>query len=95
MKDLHTPERLAGESLERYHHRLYVSGLVAKNGKLLKGHKASLSKQVRRKLTDAIGTRQMKKVLRKAREDHRAKVAADQDATRATSINPLITPNAY
>lgn len=83
LDQIHTPERLEGESLPEYRSRQRMSRLVAQRTKLLgtpkQPHRASAAKRARRELVAAVGIRQARMALRQARGAAR-KVVEDQHA---------------
>ena len=68
---LYRPDRLTGESQASYHHRQRISQLAARLTKVIKNHKASPARLMRRKLVDALGIRQAKKWFRAAKAARR------------------------
>lgn len=62
--ELYVPHRLPGETLSQYHWRQKVQKMAAKQGTLLRGHKATPQKVNRGKLIEQLGARQARKTLK-------------------------------
>lgn len=76
------PERLDGEGFKTYQHRRRVGKAAAQMTRLLRNHKATQAKLMRRALVDVIGIRQAKKWLRNAKAARALAVAEQlQDST--------------
>lgn len=92
MEKLHTPERLDGETLERYHHRQHISRLAAKQSRvIIKTRNYVSPKRSRRALTGAVGARQARKALKLARM---VRASERAQAVTAEALTYLV-PNAF
>ena len=67
MTDLHTPERLPGESFDKYRERRAASRRAAKLGWRLARHAPSAHRRARRAAVKAVGIRQYKRQQYRAR----------------------------
>lgn len=74
-ENLYRPERLDGEGFKTYRHRLWVAKLGAKMTVRVESPGPSKGKSARRKLVDALGVRQAKKLIRAARALHAESLA--------------------
>ena len=83
------PERLDGEGFKTYQHRRRVSKAAAHMGRLLRGHKATQAKLMRRALVNAIGIRQAKKWLRNAKAARRAQEVVERLQDSSLTMEPV------
>lgn len=67
MTNLHTPERLPGESFDKYRERRAASRRAARLGMKLARHTASAHRRARRAAVKAVGIRQYKRQQYRAR----------------------------
>jgi hypothetical protein len=67
MTNLHTPERLPGESFDKYRERRVASRRAARLGMKLARHAASANRRARRAAVKAVGIRQYKRQQYRAR----------------------------